>query len=278
VLVFIHINKTAGRTVRYILRSSYGARHCEAEPWEAAWGGPVFSAADLRRLRRIYPRLASIAGHRLTGYADLGGRDGELRYFTFLRDPLKLTASRFQYHVEHRKKRGLVFDEWVEREWLRNPQTKQIGGSASLDDAIRAIEAKQILVGLTDRFDESLVLLKRLRAHDLDLRYSPVNVAGSRRLADELLADPRARAAIIAANGADVELYEYAKAELYPALVREAGPSLAAAVQQLKSNGAGTFNQVRLTTSRAKQYGLYKPLLRLYRTAPAHAVVRTLLG
>jgi len=34
-LVFIHINKTAGRTVRYILRSSFGLRHCEVEPWHA---------------------------------------------------------------------------------------------------------------------------------------------------------------------------------------------------------------------------------------------------
>jgi len=28
-LVFIHINKTAGSTVRYMLRSTYGVRHCD---------------------------------------------------------------------------------------------------------------------------------------------------------------------------------------------------------------------------------------------------------
>src|SRR4051812_23107070 len=88
VLVFIHINKTAGRTMRYILRSSYGPRHCEAEPWAGRHGGP-FSAADLRRVRRIYPDLASIAGHAVTGYADLDADEADLRYFAFLRDPLK---------------------------------------------------------------------------------------------------------------------------------------------------------------------------------------------
>ena len=62
-LVFIHINKTAGRTVRYILRSSYGLRHCEVEPWHASWTDPPFSTHDLQRLRRFYPNLESIGGH-----------------------------------------------------------------------------------------------------------------------------------------------------------------------------------------------------------------------
>ena len=273
-LVFIHINKTAGRTVRYILRSSYGMRHCEAEPWRAAWDGP-FTAADLHGLRRIYPRLASIAGHRLTGCVDLDGAGRDLRYFTFLRDPLKLTASRFQaaglaaqrsgreYHVEHRGMRDLVFEEWVQREWLRNPQTRQIGGTARVEDAIRTIENKGIFVGLTERFDESVLMLKSLRAPDLDIRYTPVNVAKSSRLAQELLADPRAREAIVAVNVADVALYEYAKTELYPAIVREYGGSLEAALSDLRAQGSGSFS---------------RPLLRLHRKASTRPVVRALMG
>jgi len=94
VLVFIHINKTAGRTVRYVLRSSYGLQHCEVEPWHAAWGGPPFSTPDLRRLRKVYPKLKSIAGHRVTGYVDLEERDTEFRYFTFLREPVALSTWR----------------------------------------------------------------------------------------------------------------------------------------------------------------------------------------
>ena len=41
-LVFVHINKTAGTTLRFILRSSYGARHCDVEPWHGAWADPPF--------------------------------------------------------------------------------------------------------------------------------------------------------------------------------------------------------------------------------------------
>ena len=127
-LVFVHINKTAGSTVRYILRSSYGSRHCDVEPWRGRWDEQPFSAADLRRVRRFYPHLASIAGHRITGHVDLDDEGTKLAYFTFLRDPVALCASRFQYHVDHRGKRDLVFDDWIERDWLRNAQTTRIAG------------------------------------------------------------------------------------------------------------------------------------------------------
>src|SRR5438552_15546752 len=95
-LVFVHINKTAGTTVRYILRSSYGARHCDVEPWHGAWTDPPFSTPDLQRVRRLYPKLASIAGHRVSGSVDLEEPGTELRYLTCLRRPIGPRASRVQ--------------------------------------------------------------------------------------------------------------------------------------------------------------------------------------
>ncbi len=115
-LVFVHINKTAGSTVRYILRSSFGVRHCEVEPWHAQWADPPFSSDDLPRLRKVYPQLESIAGHRVTGYIDLYEKDTKFDYFTFLRDPVKTCASRFQYNIQYRKKKDLVFEEWIQKD------------------------------------------------------------------------------------------------------------------------------------------------------------------
>ena len=159
-LVFIHIQKTAGSTVRYILRSSFGLRHCEVEPWQAKSTGPDFSNYDLQRLRKLYPDLESIAGHRVTGRVDLQENGTDFRYFTFMRHPLKLAASYFQYNVQERGLKDLVFEEWVQREWPSNRQTKMIAGVADVEEAIRIIKAKQVFVGLTERFDESMVLLK----------------------------------------------------------------------------------------------------------------------
>src|SRR3989304_3570927 len=183
-LVFIHINKTAGRTVRYILRSSFGLRHCEVEPWRAPGTDPPFSTYDLQRLRRFYPNLESIGGHRVTGYVDLQENGTQFKYFTFMRDPLKTCASRFQYNIQYRGKKHLIFEEWIQKEWTRNHQTKMIAGVPDVNKAIRIIQDKNIFVGLTERFDESMVLLKALVADNLNISYKPVNVAPQKALAE----------------------------------------------------------------------------------------------
>jgi len=199
------------------------------------------------------------------GYVDFDEEATDFAYLTFLRDPITLTASRFQYHVDHRNKKGLVFEEWIQREWLRNAQTKRIAGTASVDDAIRVIERKKMFVGLTEQFDESMVLLKALRARDLCIDYKPVNVARRNVLAEELLSRKQTRQAIVDANQADLALYAFVKDELYPAFQREFGPGLNDAVADYQRRSRQNWNQRKLLASRVKRHGVYRPLLRLYR-------------
>ena len=264
-LVFIHINKTAGRTLRYILRSSFGPRHCEVEPWHAAWTGPPFSAQDLRRVRKLYPRLESIAGHRVTGYADLDDDGAALQYFTFMRDPLKTCASRFQYNVQYRGKQGLVFEEWIQRDWTRNHQTRMIAGTDDVSAAIDVLRKKRVFVGLTERFDESLVLLKALVAKQLNLSYKPVNVSRANVIAPRLLSDERTRQLLVEANQADLQLYDFVAKDLYPSFQREYGASLDVDVAAYQRTRQSSFDSVNLTLSRLKQFLVYRPLLFLNR-------------
>jgi hypothetical protein len=275
-LVFIHINKTAGSTLRSILRSSYGSRHCDVEPWHGAWTDPPFSAEDLRRVRSIYPRLASIAGHRISGAVDL--QAAGLRYLTVVREPLKLCASRFQYRLDHRDRHDLSFEEWIEKDWARNAQTQRIGGTTDAADAIGVIERKDVFVGLTERFDESMVLLKGLRAGDLDIAYEPVNVARRNTLAGDLLGDERSRGLLEEANEADLELYRYVVEDLYPRFRREYGPALDADVAAYRSGQRGRFDRTKVARYRLKQHGLHKPLLNLYRRPWSRPAVDRLLG
>ena len=277
-LVFVHINKTAGRTMRYILRSSYGPRHCEVEPWHAAFEDPPFSTEDLRRVRRIYPQLDSIAGHRIAGYVDLDETGTEFRYFTFLRDPLKTTASRFQYQVDYRKKQGLEFEEWIQRDWTRNSQTKRIVGVADVGQALRVIERKEMFVGIVERFDESLVMLKELRANDLNISYRRVNVSKRNTLAAQLLSDDHTRQLLTDANQQDLELYGYVKEELYPRLQSEYGDSLDDVVTEFRRSRNEEFNRLNAALFRLKQHGVYKPLLDLYRRPRTHRSVQKLLA
>jgi hypothetical protein len=264
-LVFIHINKTGGNTVSHILRSSFGLRHCQVEPWHAQWTGPPFSASDLKRLRRFYPNLKSIAGHRITGHVDLQANGLEFKYLTFMRDPLKSCASRFQYKVQVSGKKNLVFEEWIQQDWTRNHQTKWIAGVAEVDEAIRIIQAKNIFVGLTEHFDESMVLLKSLIANDLNISYKRVNVAQKNTIKERLLTTESTRQMLIEAQKADLELYNYIKQELYPTYQKEYGPSLEANVADYRRLQSNNFNYWNLTLCRLKHYILYKPLLDLYR-------------
>jgi hypothetical protein len=272
-LVFIHINKTAGTTVRYVLRSSYGARHCDVEPWHGAWEDPPFSTPDLRRVRRLYPRLASVAGHRVTGYADLEEPGTELRFLTFLREPIALCASRFQYQLDYRKKER-VFEEWIHNDGVRDAQTQRLGGTTNVHDAIAVVDKKDVFVGTTERFDESMVLLKALRAPDLDIRYEKVNVAKSSEVAKRLLSDPATRRMIVDANQADLELYEYVQRELYPTYQAAYGPSLDDAVAKYRS-GEHAFNRRRLAMFGLKQRLVLRPALRLYRSRRRHEAPET---
>ena len=264
-LVFIHINKTAGSTVRYMLRSTFGMRHCEVEPFSAYRGGVPFSNQDLQYLRKFYPRLESIAGHSLTGYTDLQEEGTEFRYFTFLRDPLKTCASRFQYNVQYREKRDLVFEDWIQKDWTRNAQTKRIAQVADVNQAIRIIQKKAIFTGLAERFDESMVMLKALLANNLNIAYKRVNVASNNTIAKNLLSDPRTWQMLLEANQVDLELYNYVKKEIYPAFRQEYGVSLEADVAAYQAEQDKSFNYLNLTLSRLKQYALYRPALYLNR-------------
>jgi hypothetical protein len=264
-LVFIHINKTAGSTVRYVLRSSFGMNHCEVEPWHSQWGEPPFSSYDLHRLRKLYPRLESIGGHRVTGYVDLHENGTQFKYFTFMRDPVRTCASRFQYNVQYRGKKDLVFEEWIQRDWTRNSQTRLIAGAADVNKAMRIIREKNIFVGLTERFDESMLMLKELLEPKLNISYHPVNRATSNTLAQQLLADEKTHHMLVEANQLDQQLYDYVKRDLYPTYQREYGPALEMDVERFQKNRASDFNNRNLTLSRVKQYALYKPLLFIYR-------------
>lgn len=264
-LVFVHMHKTAGTTVSHILRSTFGLDHCQVEPWHARWTGEAFSAHDLQRVRQFYPHLKSIAGHRVKAYPDLQESGTQLRYFTLMRHPVKLCASRFQYKVNVSRKKNLDFEEWIQRDWPRDHQTKWIAGAADVHEAIRILHEKNIFVGLTERFDESMLLLKALLANGLDISYRRVNVARDKSLAKGLLADERTRQMLVEAQQADLELYNYVKHEYYPAFQREYGPSLEADVAHYQQTRRNTFNYTNLTLCRLKHYLLYKPLLYLDR-------------
>lgn len=263
-LVHVHISRTGGSTLNHILRSSYGARHCAVEPWDSRWGADPFDGDDLAKLLRIYPRLRSIAGHRLYGYVDLATPDRDAAYFAMVRDPVRACASRFQHKVEHNGWAYDDFDGWIEKDWSRNRHTKAIAGSEDVEAAKRLIREKGIFMGLTDRYDASMLMMKRLVAPDLNIAYEPVNVASKRTVSRTLLADDRRRQLIEDAQSADIELQRFVDEELWPEYIEAYGDDFEGDVAEYTED-RGSFNQLNIAMSRVKSHAIYKPALALHR-------------
>jgi len=94
-LAFVHIEKTAGETIKWILRSTYGLNHCDVTASDVF--KPLYPY-QLARIGQIYPHMESIAGHPVTPYMHLEEASRlPIQYFTFLREPVKQCASYFQY-------------------------------------------------------------------------------------------------------------------------------------------------------------------------------------
>ena len=106
-LTFLHLAKTGGRSVETMLRSTYG-RGLLPRPGVAAVaaagrdGRPFLVATydhdDFRRLARLNPWMRAVGGHAITLWSNLHELR-PVRYFAFLRDPLKRAASHYQFHV-----------------------------------------------------------------------------------------------------------------------------------------------------------------------------------
>ena len=256
-LAFVHIHKTAGTTLNWILRSSFGLHHFDVEPWSTT--SEYFSADDFRRLARWTPSVASLAGHKVRAYGDLHEAAPDVRYYTFLREPVTRMASLYQHGVQ---KGGLTQspEEWLEGR--RNGQTVRIAGRDDLDEAIRMLEKRFFFVGDVAHFDESLVLLKR-RSEDPRFKLSRQvrNVARTDRQKKAIFDDKRLVELIRESTDNDRKLYEYVTQELYPRQRREYGAALESDVEAFRTSPEQNTINARLLANFAMRRVLYRPTL-----------------
>jgi hypothetical protein len=229
VIGVVHIHKTAGTTLASVFKGSFGWRHCDVLPLDP--GAPHLTPDDLRlTMSRWYPRLDSALGHSLRVYAGLESVVGDIRWVTFLRDPRERTASHYQYDVQ-RGGVDLDFDEWITHEAVRDRQTRIVAGpGGTADEAIA-------LLGRSDRFDESLVLMQQAVGIP-DIRYASKWVAPSNEIKKRLLSDPATRSQLESINPYDMVLWEYAVTEVFPKQLAEFGPGVDDAVAAFRERNA----------------------------------------
>lgn len=218
-------------------------------------GGATFTSA----LRRVYPKVVTrdgpdpsvavdapadasvIAGHLAYGVHHYLDRPAV--YLTLLREPVERAISAYRYikrspnHPLHRR----VHDEPIslgayvrvghEPLNVDNGQVRLLSGNpevafrtcdeAMLDTAKEHL-ASFAAVGLTERFDESLVMCKLLLGWGAQPRYRSANVSPDALSIDNV---PKATLArLCEQNRLDIELYRYA-CELFAAQRDRLGPS-----------------------------------------------------
>ena len=237
-VAFVHIPKTAGTTLNSILAREYSPD----ETYEVMMRGmslsvpkpvmlrrPVISFSKIRHLKSAlrHPHgLRLIRGHFDLSLGKLLPPDTQ--FFTLLRDPVERAISHY-YHYRrqttdpiHPLAMRSSLTQWVSSCGLvemDNGQTRRLAGeinlpwgqvtSQTLDRAKSNLASNFAVVGLTERFEESLILLHRAFNWPLHA-YTARNVGSDRPRRTEL--SEEALQAIENCNRFDLDLYQFAAA------------------------------------------------------------------
>jgi hypothetical protein len=244
-IAFVHINKTAGTTMKFVLRNSFGVHHCDIFTQHA---DGILRDDDLRFARRLFPGLWSISGHHLR-YPS-GVLSGDFGYATLLREPIARCVSHFQ-QVARRdgSRRGrywkaegdtgprypLELEDFLAQ--TSNLHVQRIAGEVDVELAKKQLQDRYLFVGLTERFAESIRVFQALCPYSVDPSYQSLRVARDKSVQKALFGDPGILAMLRRANEADLELYEWVREVLYPEQLERSGLSRAELERPLPTGG-----------------------------------------
>jgi Sulfotransferase family len=274
IYAFVHIDKTGGTTVKSVLRRSFGTRHCDVRlpmgkrSIDGIDHRAAIDALDLARVERVYRNLRGFAGHNVKAYTGLARQFPELRFFTFLRDPV----SRFRSHFLNRSEefQRADFERWCAAPWYCNWQTKMLVGEPNAEKAIELLATRVGFVGLTERFDESLLMLGpwlaepgwRPEYRRLNQFATKGDGQGAIRkaVAIEYLKTDAVRAQMRQLNAEDQKVYDYVTAHVFPRQIAAHAGDLAAELRAFQERQKSSEALAESAWSRLVRNYIYKPL------------------
>lgn len=211
--MFLHIPKTAGMTLRAVIRRNYPPRTV----WEVTRGTELVLPPEERR------RVQAIAGH--IPFGAHRALEPPVDSITVLRQPIERLVSMYYYirrrgpeHPLARYATGSLAD-FADSDYseLHDDMTRQLSGLPGKPDARTLAVAKHNLLhelaafGTDDRFDESLLLFQRALGWRT-IRYHRENVTARRPPLAAV--DVAARRMLERNNRLDLELWDVAVREL----------------------------------------------------------------
>jgi hypothetical protein len=208
-IIFLHIEKTAGTSFKTLLRANYGIGYVEANKIKRS----VFTDQDLRFAKKIFFRIDVIAGHNLKDpqhHLHIAG--GNL--ITFLRQPVDRFISHYQDRVI-RNGLQLTFEEWANRKENQNLMVRSIAGSEDLQRAKEILKDQFLFVGLTEYFEESLTMLNSFLEKPLALSYRTSVKSRSDQVRDQIKKDEKSMELARKCNKLDQLLYDYTLSHIF---------------------------------------------------------------
>lgn len=258
--------KTAGTTLHYIFRNNFGYNYVEVQK-------KIFTKDDLRTLLSINKNIRAIGGHSLRSVDNLDEVCPDLKYITFLRDPV----NRFLSHYNHGKiykHHNMSLEERIRMPGEANYQTKFILGKKGLkerefmgseDDARKAkriLERDFKFVGIVEEFDESLILMKKALNLNI-IAYEKKNIMKKKYTIKNKISDYLMQK-IKEVNKLDYELYNFVKNELYEPQKIMYGDNFIEDLRNFKQfNINYRFNRSNIFKFRLGKYLVYSPLLHI---------------
>ena len=240
-LIFLHVPKSAGTTLNRLIEWEYPLfQMYSVDPVLFRW-----SRAHLWRLpQRRLKRFRVFKGHMPFGLHKILPQPAT--YITVMRGAMERVISAYYFMSNYKlhpnywkfRREGWTLEDFVRRSPRENVQTKMIAGvdyDAPCTAEILA-EAKDNLryfsvVGLTERFEESLALMKLRFGWKLE-SYSSFNVTRTRPKKRDL---PQSTLDLIAErNRFDIELYECAAKRFQEAIDKKAA-EVSETVRQLEA-------------------------------------------
>ncbi len=235
-LCFVHIERAGGTTMHSMFQNS-SPTYVSLKTWcNRQDKRNILSPKKLEFMLQVLPFTSGIGGHSTRynlDYLDVVSSGRELFFLTFLREPV----ARYMSHYNYQKLiMGIDWDlkNFLADKHFSNFQTKRIAGEENLEKAIEILTKGFSFVGLTGRFDESLVLLKRYLL-GLDIRYEKRNEL--RQNIDVMKYNDLSeveRQKIEHANELDMKLYDHVKNVIYNDSVTEYGIELDEDVRKFK--------------------------------------------
>lgn len=280
-IAFVHIYKTAGTTFSVLLRNHFGVRHLDRFGFRERW----LCAEDLRRIKWIYPGLKSLGGHPVRPMSDLDAEEPDLRYYTFLREPVARAASHFCWFLSWKCNDKVmypdidkVFRRWATARENRNRQCKHLSASGRSAESLEMLDQKQMLVLRVDRFTESLLLFQQWAEEpemDLHVKERNTQADARKRLSGEtggyvkriedfqqrLKHDAEYLEILQEMNGEDLQVFEKVKKEIWPRQVDGYKGDLTVEKQCMKSGRRSSPEKPDDTLfARAYRNVIYKPI------------------